>query len=145
MASKKRYMRRHHNPYIYTPGYRGWIVKPKTRRQGLKAIYKGLKAIKHGLKGLIKRGWKGLSIVILDGLEARRHIVKAICRQIDKPFIHNMGISPVHKRKGLSNLQNPTGYKDIPNTSSNIQTISSGYKGLVNMLNKRFEGLEIKV
>jgi hypothetical protein len=94
--------------------------------------YNGLKALIQGLNGLYKLSIDGLSIIYITAFRTRRQIDKAICRQIDKPY---MPISPYHQRDGLSNLQNPTGYKDIPNTPSNRQTISSGYKGLEGLVN----------
>ena len=63
-------------------------------------VYRGLRD--KGLKGLnntIKHGLKGLSIVTLAHLTLYRQIVKAICRQIDKPYIP---IAPYHRYKGLS-------------------------------------------
>ena len=79
------------------------------------------------IQGLIREGLKGLSIVILDGLESRRQIVKAICRQIDKPY---MPISPYHQSNGLSNLKFKTVYKDIPNIPYITYTLDR-YKGLI--------------
>lgn len=112
------------------------------------------------VEGLDKPRYKGLK-AWFDGLSII--YITAFLRpkgKVDKStnlHIYNMGISPMHKREGLSkcyasNPQNPTGYKEIPNTPIDIQTISSGhmkyasYKGLVNMLDIRFEGLiDIKV
>ena len=94
------------------------------------------------IQGLDKPGLKGLSIVILDGLKPRRQIVKAICRQIDKPYIPIFPISPYHGLDGLSRPYQTTVYRRHTNIPIDIQTISSGYKGLVNMLDKRFEGLD---
>lgn len=99
------------------------------------------------IQGLDKPSYKGLdkdglSIVILDGLESRRQIVKAICRQIDKPYIPIFPISPYHGLDGLSRPYQTTVYRRHTNIPIDIQTISSGYKGLVNMLDKRFEGLD---
>jgi hypothetical protein len=88
--------------------------------------------------GLNKHGLKGLSIVILEALTAKRQIVKAICRQIDKPYIP---ISPYQRYKGLSSLLKSGGYKRKKIIPIGIQTISSGYKGL-DIRFVRFEGLD---
>lgn len=82
-------------------------------------------------EGLVKRRYEGLSIVILQAFTPYRQIVKAICRQIDKPYIP---ISPYHAYEGLSNPQKAREYKRYTNIPIDIQTISSGYKGLDNML-----------
>ena len=104
-------------------GYRG-LDKP---------VYDGLKAIRRqGLNGLIER-FDGLSIVILEALTPKPQIIKAICRQIDKPYIPISPIAPYHRFEGLSRALKTREYKRHTNIPSNRQTISSGYKGLVNM------------
>lgn len=101
-----------------------------------------------------KQGYKGLSIIYITAF--RRPIAK-----VDKStnlHIHNMGISPVHKREGLSSLSQyvrrfqTTVYKRYTHIPIDIQTISSGiwayirfgYKGLkVIWFDKRFDGFFI--
>lgn len=87
-------------------------------------------------RGLRDKGLKGLSIVTLAHLTLYRQIVKAICRQIDKPY------SPYHGYKGLSSLLKSGGSKRKkiipigiykPYMLAHIQDIRFG----------RFEGLDI--
>jgi hypothetical protein len=81
--------------------------------------------------GLVKRGLEGLSIVILQAFSPCRYIVKAICRQIDKP--HSLHSLHITQTKVCQGLKYAAVYKGYPNTPIDIQTISPGYK--------RFEGL----
>jgi hypothetical protein len=89
-------------------------------------MYRGLGI--EGLKAIGREGLKGLSIVTLAGLTPNRQIVKAICRQIDKPQY-----AQYHRYKGLSSPLKSREYKRHTNIPIGIQTISSGYKGLDNM------------
>jgi hypothetical protein len=80
---------------------------------------------------MIKRGFEGLSIVILQAFSPYQQIVKPICRQIDKPHsLHSLHITHMKVCQGLKYA---AVYKGYPNTPSNKQTISSGYKGLSDM------------
>jgi hypothetical protein len=84
---------------------------------------------------LDKPSYDGLSIVELRTFTLYRQIVKAICRQIDKPYIP---ISPYHAYDGLSNPLQTTVYRRHTNIPIiDIQTISSGI-----WANKRFDGLK---
>ena len=95
-------------------------------------------SLKPRYEGLVREGLKGLSIVILEALALYRQIVKAICRQIDKPYIPISPIAPYQRFEGLSSPLKNGEYKRYTNIPIDIQTISSGYKGLDNMLDKRF-------
>ena len=89
-------------------------------------------------EGLDKRGYDGLSIVILQALTPKPQIVKAICRQIDKPsYASYHGYKGLSRYKGLVimkdsivNHHRAGEVKEIPNTPIDKQTIFSGYKGL---------------
>ena len=82
-----------------------------------------------GLGNTIKRGLEGLSIVILQALTPNRQIVISLCR-----FVYNWGYAGykglVTMKDNLVNHPKSRGFKEIPNTPIDIQTISSGYKGL---------------
>jgi len=111
--------------------YKEGLIKP--RRQGLKAI------IRQGLNGLNKLSYDGLSIIYITPFQTGRQIDKAICRQIDKPSqTLKWGYPQYHQSNGLSNPQSKTVYKRHTNIPIDIQTISSGYKGLDICPNIRF-------
>lgn len=80
-------------------------------------------------EGLVKRGYKGLSIVILRALTPNRQIVISLCR-----FVYNWGYAGyqglVIMKDNLVNHHRAGEVKEIPNTPIDKQTISSGYKGL---------------
>ena len=96
-------------------------------------LRQGLKATKiswfEGLIDTVKRGLKGLSIVILQTFSPNRQIVISLYQ-----FVDNWGYAGykglVTMKDRIVNHPRGRGFKDIHNTPSNRQTISSGYKGL---------------
>ena len=97
--------------------------------------------IDKGLKAIRRQGLNGLSIIYITAIQAWRQIDKAICRQIDKPQYGAYQVYSIyHQSNGLSNPQFKTVYKKHTNIPIDIQTISSGYKGLDIWPNIRFVG-----